>query len=448
MRISRRQLLGSLGGLGLFVALPALRARAGSDGYAGPFLITVHAGGGWDPTTHFDGKTANELVQVPYTEPATSGPFTYAPLSLKDGATELDTVQAFLTDYGSRLTVINGIDTQTNNHETGTKHVWSGKSFEQLPSLGAVFAAAKLGEQKLPVAYLSTGGYDVTANLVPLTRIASPTALRAVSLPNVSNPTAAPEDWSTFHDAETASRIRLANDERLIRLGQGAILPSETEGLQDLRVARAGMAGFDQLALALPTTPIETKTAFPALNPYNDTQLTSWLRSAETALYAFSSGQAAAANIATTGFDTHATHDTNHQKQTGKLFLLLRFIFELAETLGLTDKLYVVVGSDFGRTPTYNAGMGKDHWNVTSMLVSGPGIAGSRVIGATDEQLRPMRLDPASPSTTLATDDPAGTRLNPAHVHRAFRKVAGIEASTPATDFALPVEHPMDGLLG
>ena len=62
MKISRRQVLGGLGGLGLFVTLPALRARAGSTGFDGPYLITVHAGGGWDPTTSFDGKVGNEFV--------------------------------------------------------------------------------------------------------------------------------------------------------------------------------------------------------------------------------------------------------------------------------------------------------------------------------------------------------------------------------------------------
>jgi hypothetical protein len=437
-----------MGALGLFMAIPALRNRrasAGGAGYDGPYLITIHAGGGWDPTTFFDGKTANGMVQVPYAAPATLGKFTYAPLSLMDGATTLDTVQQFLTDLGPQLLVLNGIDTQTNNHETGTKHIWSGKTFEQLPSLGALFAAAKLGDQKLPVAYVSSGGYDVTANLVPLTRIASPTALRTVSLPNVVNPTAAKDQWSTFHDAETYTRIQQANADRLARLKKGSLTPAETAGVDALGIARAGMAGFDDLALALPAVPTDSKSAFPMLN-YDDATLTSWLRSAETALYAFSSGQAAAANIATTGFDTHDTHDVKQAKSVGKLFLLIRYIVQLAETLKLTDKLYIAIGSDFGRTPTYNAGMGKDHWNVTSMAVAGPGIKGGRVIGATDSQLRPMRLDPADLGNPLATDATMGTRLNPAHIHRAFRKLTGIDKSDPATKFGLPVETPLDDL--
>lgn len=450
--MNRRQLLKAMGALGLFVAAPSLLKprKAGADAthFPGPFLITIHAGGGWDPTMFFDGKVKNDFVQVPYAAPATLGKFKYAPLELKDGAVTLDTVAGFLGDLGSRLTIINGIDTQTNNHETGTKHIWSGKSFEQLPSMGALFAAGQLGDQKLPIAYVSSGGYDITANLVPLTRISSPTALRTASLPNVVNPTAAPEAWTNYHDADTYSRIESASTARLARLSGGTLMPAEQHGVAGLSEAREGMAGFDDLALALPTTPTDTKTAFPELGGYNDTQLTSWLRAAETALYSFSVGQAAAANIGAGGFDTHDTHDVKHTKQVGKLFLLMRFIYQLADQLELTDKLYVAVGSDFGRTPLYNVGMGKDHWNVTSMALSGPNIAGGRVIGATDDQLRPMKIDPADLTASLATDDTSGTRLNPAHIHRAFRRVVGLEESPAAAKFALPVEVPLDDILG
>ena len=447
MRLQRRNLLQALSGLGLFAALPSHRAGANVDRYDGPFLITVHAGGGWEPTTFCDGKLPTDALEVAYDEPATTGAFTHAPLSLKDGAVTLDTVGAFFADYGSRLTVINGIDTQTNNHQTGIKHTWSGKTFEELPSLGALFAGAKLGDKRIPVPFLSSGVYDITANLVPLTRIATPTALRAVSLPGITNPAAPQEDWEHFHAAETEARVRSAAAERLTRVGAGPMLPNEAAGVLDLGAARSAMAGLEDLMLALPATPTETKTAFPELAPYNDATLSAWLRTAETALYAFSSGQAAAANIFTGSFDTHAAHDTNQQKVVGKLFLLLRFIFRLADELGLSDKLTIVVGSEFGRTPRYNAGAGKDHWNVTSMMVSGPGIAGNRVIGATDDELRPMRLDPNAPSTTLPTDDAAGTRLYPAHIQRALRRTLGIEASEPAGRFLLPVEHPLDDIL-
>lgn len=446
MRIQRRSLLRALGGLGLFAALPSRRAGAAADRFEGPYLLTIHAGGGWDPTTFCDGKLPTETIELPYEEPGVVGNFTHAPLILKDGAVELDRVGNFLSDLGSRLTIVNGIDTQTNNHQTGTKHTWSGKSFEELPALGALFAASKLGDTQVPVAYLSTGAYDVTANLVPVTRIATPNALRAVGLPNVINPTAAPEDREFFHDQATEARIRAAASARLARVSGGPLLPVESAGVSELEIARAATAGLEELMAALPATPIDVKTAFPELGSYNDNALNVWLRAAETALHAFSSGQAAAANISMSSFDTHASHDQNQQRMVGKLLLLMRFVYRLADELGLADKLFVVVGSEFGRTPSYNAAAGKDHWNVTSMLVSGPNIIGNRVFGATDDELRPMCVDPETPTVTLPTDAEEGTRLNPAHLHRALRRAFAIEDAPVVDRFTLPVDHPMDDL--
>jgi hypothetical protein len=73
------------------------------------------------------------------------------------------------------------IDTQTNNHETGVRYLWGGKTSELLPSLAALHAARVESMQRLPATYVSTGGYDVTDGVVPLTRLAEGSQLlRAV----------------------------------------------------------------------------------------------------------------------------------------------------------------------------------------------------------------------------------------------------------------------------
>ena len=48
------------------------------------------------------------------------------------------------------------------------------------------------------------------------------------------------------------------------------------------------------------------------------------------------------------------------------------FLMEEIERQGLTDKVIVMIGSDFARTPWYNDGNGKDHWSITSMMLMGP----------------------------------------------------------------------------
>ena len=43
------------------------------------------------------------------------------------------------------------------------------------------------------------------------------------------------------------------------------------------------------------------------------------------------------------------------------------------------------ITSDFGRTPNYNNGNGKDHWPISSMIVVTEKAQGGRVVGTTDE---------------------------------------------------------------
>ena len=92
-----------------------------------------------------------------------------------------------------------------------------------------------------------------------------------------------------------------------------------------------------------------------------------------------------------------------------------------------------MIGSDFGRTPGYNMGDGKDHWSITSNLLMGKGIPGDTVIGKTNDRHNPLNIDP----NTLAPVEGGGLRLKPGHVHRALRRLAGIDKSDLAIRFPI-----------
>ena len=49
--------------------------------------------------------------------------------------------------------------------------------------------------------------------------------------------------------------------------------------------------------------------------------------------------------------------------------------------------------SEFGRTPRFNSGRGKDHWPFTSSLVIGSGVNGGKTLGATDDALIGVPVD-------------------------------------------------------
>jgi uncharacterized protein (DUF1501 family) len=106
-----------------------------------------------------------------------------------------------------------------------------------------------------------------------------------------------------------------------------------------------------------------------------------------------------------------------------------------AGELKIREQLVVVVQSEMGRTPNYNAGNGKDHWSIGSALFLGGGIKGNRVIGATDAKQFAVPLDPQ----TLQPAKDKGMRVRPEHVHASLRELAGIADHPLSKQFPLGV---------
>lgn len=163
-------------------------------------------------------------------------------------------------------------------------------------------------------------------------------------------------------------------------------------------------------------------------------------RPMETILRCFQAGVTASATFADGGFDTHSNHDAGQTDALGTFLARFRYVMLRAAQLGLKDKLYIMVTSDFGRTPRYNSGNGKDHWNVTSTLLVGPGIRGGRAIGKTDEGHKVLRVRPENIAQTVPDTDLSGARIHPAHIHRELRRVLAVDAV--AAPFPLPNQAP------
>jgi hypothetical protein len=119
--------LAGLAGLSLVTPLGALtgkaRAQAGGD-YDGPLWVLVNAAGGWDPTSLCDPKGArteedpDRLNNFLADDIGESGRLRWAPVSNNE---------YFFEKYYRELLVVNGIDTETNGHDSGTRHTWSGR---------------------------------------------------------------------------------------------------------------------------------------------------------------------------------------------------------------------------------------------------------------------------------------------------------------------------------
>ncbi len=458
--MNRRDVLKLLGLAGLAAVCPVGVSSVSADEpkYKGPYWIMLNAGGGWDPTILCDAKGGTLDNEGQFTDssvnhfekPLDIGPFKVGPVAWSQdfGGTdvELYSSERFINDHKSRILVVNGVDTMTNNHEVGNRVTWAGRPEEGTPALAALLAAHGAKDKDLPLAFMSSGGYDNTAGVVALAR--SEADLRVVQrvaypnigdVENIGNPDDPP---TSFFSNETAARIQAAQAERLQAMQKATKLPALKAGMGALLLARQGTGSLGALADELANVEgVTVETAFPEFAGLGDNafggDFRNLLEQAQLSLHAFHAGVAVAANLSIGGFDTHSNHDNDQTRQMMKLLKVYDYIQILAATLGIENNLFVVIGSDFGRTPYYNDGNGKDHWNVTSMILSGPGIEGNRVVGATDAEYKPMRVDPGNVNTVLPDDDKKGVRIEPHHVHRELRRVAGFAGTDLDKQFGL-----------
>ncbi|HEY4117129.1 MAG TPA: DUF1501 domain-containing protein [Byssovorax sp.] len=431
--------LAGLAGLGFIAPVGLKVSRADSGKYGGPYFIMVDANGGWDPTFCCDPKGGD--IDRPYTvgQIGTAGNIHYAPISGVTSQSEtFYTNQAFFEKYYSRLMILNGVDTETNNHDSGTRTTWSGQLDEGYPSFGALAAAVALEKLNVPLAFLSAGGYDATEGVCSLSRVGDPDVVEKLAYTNTINPGDTANATEYYNTPTTAARIAAAQAARLQAKRDKQSLPAPKAAMSSLFLTRSGSSGLGELAQELATTPLLSPTDLPDLAHIQDTNslndLKSVIQQAQLAVLAFQAGVAVSANLNITGFDTHSNHDANQSHQMASLLRGLAFLFDLLDSTGLADKTYVIVGSDFGRTPTYNAdgaGGGKDHWNITSMMLAGPTVQGNLVIGGTDS---------AQVSTTVNEQlqpDSGGFRVTTPLIHVALRKLAGVTGT--ANDLAFPL---------
>ena len=430
--LSRRSFLQSAAAVGLSVTVPAWLApwAAGGARYEGPFWLFVNAQGGWDPRFLFDPTlvaTQNRL----YTEVKQVGAFSVAPIPVdpmrvglpvdQNVEAHLHSAESFATKYGPRMVVLNGVDTATNNHDAGQRTMGCGRLTEGYPALAGLIAAVKGPDR--PIAFLSGGGYDATNGHIPLSRVSGADALARIARPYEMNPS--DPKTERYHSVATMNRINALMRDRAGAQRERQYLPSLQRGMDALRAARETTAELADLVVA--DTLVDLPGGLDDLERFE--------RQIQLSYAAFASGLSICASVTLGGFDTHGNHDRDQARQLWKLLGGVGFALDHAEAKGLGDKLFVVVTSDFGRGPNYNGtgdGSGKDHWSISSLLAFGPGVRGNRVVGATDDLQRPRKLDPGS----LALDD-AGVALGPGQIHRALRKLAGIDGTELAGSYPL-----------
>lgn len=363
---SRRSFLGGALAV-LAAAVHARPARAAED----RFLLVYWVKGGWDPTFCFDPHFESTSVEGdPTSAPGTAGGITFADAETRPS------VRQFFLDWGAQTAVINGLAVGSISHDAGTRLLLTGKREE--------------GGEDLPTRLAAATGAALT---LPHAVVAGP------SFPGEHGGLVTQFDDTLLAAArgEAPSPRDLSRDERI-------------RGWLDTEAAASAdpqLVAWRAAAARLPALRDFAASTRPGLSDE--------VARIDLIARLFSSGLSRTAIV--TGavppmsqWDSHVENQLWQDRCYENLFANLRALCStLQDTPGangapLLESTRILVLSEMGRQPTFNAQGGKDHWPTTSAMLIGAEVAGGRTFGGTDEGLVARGLDRA---TGEADDDAA-----------------------------------------
>ncbi len=394
--------------------LPAARAEQKKDEpYPGPYYVVFNASGGWDTTYLMDPKGVDGINRLfKEGDILTNGAHKYAPIKkhAKGGMCN----ENFYAELGNELLTLNGLDYSVNNHSPGARYMATGK-LDSLayPTFAALVAACR--GSTCPLAFLTFGNYSATGNLVAMSRVPYLSSLQKIASADAVDGNAR----SLYHDKFALDRIEQTLREAHEASAAQPRLPRAERGENMLYAAQVNSKALQRVTQCIPKTMPKERLS----------------QQAEIALASFKAGVCVSANLDIGQFDSHANNDRDQMKLIPEFLAGIAYLIRRAGELKIREQLVVVIQSEMGRTPNYNAGNGKDHWSIGSAMFLGRGIKGNRVIGATDEKQFAVPLDPR----TLKAGKDMGIRVRPEHVHEALRELAGIAGHSLSKRFPLGV---------
>ncbi|MFC3702485.1 DUF1501 domain-containing protein [Reinekea marina] len=333
-------------------------------------------------------------------------------------AANLFRYDAFVCLYAHQMRVLNGVDNQTNSHDTGTRYADTGSMSMGYPDFSALYAAVKGADR--PLAWMTDGrGNDESAGIV---------ARSSASDANFFGILADPKDGMVdFVDTEleTAQAIR-----KQIQ-AQKENLPLRQQLQNQLYMVRESSEEFSAVANDILNPSTAEQIAVENL-ANNNTR-----RHMRVGVAGFAAGMASSMQVGFGGFDTHGNHDANHFNRIRTVLQDMHFLFKALDAYGIADQTTVIAGSDFGRTPWFNDGNGKDHWAVTSYLLFGNHVAGGTVVNATDGLVSAVEVSNSGTDLTIG----GSRRMTAAHLHDQLRKKAGIHNTAEALQFPIEVDE-------
>jgi uncharacterized protein (DUF1501 family) len=359
--VSRRQFLaGTAVGLGALGFGDMVRAAGELERRQKRVLVVFMAGGlsqleSWDPKPGTD----------------TGGPFQAIPTTIP--GTHISELLPYCARQMHRLALVRGINNQENDHGKGAYFMQTGRRqtpAERFPQLGSVIAKQMAPDDSPLPGYIhitprGESGFSRgdAAFLGP--RFASVTLADGNPPPNLLRP-------PTLTEQADMERQELRN--RLNNRFAQARRSADTE---------AYTQSYDQAAQVIARRDLFELSREPA-------QLRDRYGSHDFGRHCLLARRMLEAGVTFVKV-THSNYDTHHEnfdfhiEQLGEFDRTFATLLDDLAQRGLLDSTLVVVMSEFGRTPTINRNLGRDHWGTAwSVALAGCGIRGGALVGRTN----------------------------------------------------------------
>lgn len=383
-------------------------ASAQSSLYTGKVLVNIHASGGLDASSWFDPRESDPLMNF-YAQARTpagvAGNLRVAPMGNN---------VAFATKYFRNILVLNGVNSETNSHEDGTRAHATGSLAMNYPNMSELFAYTH--GKGTPLPWLNAGGMNTSVGLSPAVPMPDGNNFRTMLSPNSAN---ANQD---FIKAQDVQKVLAARGERVkAQLAAGNLVPRAQGVSSQFDAATNSRALLARVSQFLPAT---------------------FDNAAHVGLVAAQSGVTTTLQFASGGFDLHSNIVNGSAQALPRLTDLVDYIITKSGELGIANRLFIRIYSEFSRTPLINSGQGKDHYGIgTQVLMEAtPPAWGNRVFGLSGPRHQAVKINPS----TGAVDPVNGKVMTPRHVHEAIRKYLGFTTTDPRFAFRIPADETFD----
>jgi uncharacterized protein (DUF1501 family) len=360
--LSRRQFLaGSAAGLGILGFGDMIRASGEIERQQKRVLVIFLAGGvsqleTWDPK--------------PGTN--TGGPFQAIPTNV--AGVHISELLPYSAGQMHRLALVRGINTNQDDHGLGAYIMQTGRRTtpgEVYPHLGSAMAKL-LGSEVNPLPgyiHVSPGGGAASTNRGDSAFLGPRFA--CVNLPDGTPPAnlTRPPTLTELADSQR-NDLRARANARFLRTHRSADTEAYTNSYDQAAQVMARGSIFD-----LSREDMRVRERYGSHDFGRHCLLARRLLEAGVTV----------AKVTHSNYDSHHENFDFHIEQLGEFDRTFAALLDDLAERGMLDSTLVVVMSEFGRTPTINRNMGRDHWSrAWSVALAGCGIKGGAVVGRTN----------------------------------------------------------------